>query len=241
MENIELFDRYINGDLSYRERKEFDERLKLDKEFSSEFCVYTTAVLGICREAEQDNKDFEEAMNRISKDELLSIIGERKNEKEPIKPNKAPAFKRWLLWQGMGVAALLGLGVIYVVIARNEANSVRQNALAMNQEALDKVDDAIYAFSDYSQGVSRSGGIDISKLSDEELRAKLPDLESNFREQSYDIDVVEYGSELVMSYIRLHERDKAKKLLTQLIERFQNSCDYEADLINWKTILSLLK
>lgn len=241
MEQIELFDRYINGELSNGEKKEFDERLKIDKNFSSEFRIYAATVIGICREANQDNKDFEEAMKRIPKEELLSIIGERKKGINPIRADKTPTFKRWLLWQGIGVAVLLGLGVIYVVIAKNEANSVRQNALASNQEAMDKVDNAIFAFSDYSQGITRGGGMDISKLSDKELKAQLPTMESKFREQIEDVDIVEFGSDLVMTYIRLHEREKAIKLLTELIERFQYNSDYEDDVINWKTILSLLQ
>ena len=59
MENIELFDRYINDDLSEKERHEFDTRLKDDKSFAADFKVYSATVIGICKEAEQDNKDFE--------------------------------------------------------------------------------------------------------------------------------------------------------------------------------------
>lgn len=238
MENIEFFDKYISGELSQKEKGEFDERLRTDKDFATEFRIYATAVIGICREAEQDNKDFGEAMKRITKEELLSIIG------EPTKPDKTPRLKKWLLWQGIGIAALLGLGVIYLVIAVHQEplkEPIRENALAMSQEAQNRVDDAIYALSDYSQGVARSGGIDISSLSDDELRIQLPEIEANFREQTDDLDIAEYGSELVMAFIRLHERDKAKKLLEELISRFQNNGDYAGDVTNWQTILSLLK
>lgn len=240
MENIDLFDRYINGNLSDNEKNEFDERLKLDKDFSSEFRIYSAVVVGICREAEQDNKDFEEAMKRMSKEDLLVALGDRKEETQGAIRAHTSGFRK-LLWQGIGVAALLGLGVIYLVIARNEENPVQSNALAVNQEALDKVDNAIYALSDYSQGVTRSGGIDISTLSDEELIAQLPILELDFRKQTDDMDVAEYGSELAMVYIRIHERDKAKKLLTELITRFQDNGDFQGDVTNWQTILSLLK
>lgn len=256
MENIDLFDKYIDGKFSPDEKKSFESRLNEDTSLLSEFRIYLTIVLGICSEGEQDNKDFGEALKRISKEELLDIIGEKKEEYNALRegmestaevaraseePPKPSGFKKWILWQGLGVAALLGFGVIYVVIAKNEANTDRQNALAMYQESLNKVDNAIYAFSDFSQGISRAGGIEISNLSDDELNAQLPDMETTFREQTDDIDIAEYGSELVMAYIRLHERDKAKQLLTELIIRFQNNSDYENDVINWKTILSLLK
>ena len=40
MENIELFDRYIDGNLSAKERSEFDARLISDGAFASEFKLY---------------------------------------------------------------------------------------------------------------------------------------------------------------------------------------------------------
>lgn len=241
MGNIELFDKYLTGDFSSHEKKSFESRLNSDPDLLSEFRVYLSAVLGICHEAEQDNKDFEEALKHISKEELLSIIGAGDKKTPPTNSDKPSSFKKWLLWQSIGVAALLGLGIVYLIIVRNEANSVKQNALAMNQEALNQVDNAIYAFSDYSHGISRSGGIDISNLSDEELQTQIATMESIFREQTDDLDIVEYGSELVMVYIRLHEREKAKQLLMDLITQFQDNSDYLDDVINWKTILSLLK
>lgn len=285
MDNIELFDDFINDNLSEKERHEFKNRLQSDKDFASEFKMYCLSIIGISKEVEQDNRDFGEAMKRISKEDLLDIIGAKKKKFEEISSFKVSEhfmdqvlihddmafneesaefnssssspifhppynsentpkssklekptnnFKKWLFWQSIGVAALLGLGIIYIIIAKKEANTVRQNAL-------DKVDNTIYAFSDYSQGISRGSGIDIYQLSDEELRTQLPALESNFREQADDIDVAEFGSELVMTYIRLHERDKAKQLLTELITRFRNNSDFEDDIINWQTILSLLQ
>lgn len=260
MEVIDLFDKYISGELPPSEKEVFEARLKSDKDFQSEFRLYVASIIGICREAEQDNKDFEEAMRRISKEELLSIIKHPTEDFDAFRNRVIPAasstayskayqtkadnpsrFRKWLTWQSIGIAALLGIGVIYVIIARNEANTARQNAFAVKQGALDKVDNAIYAFSGYSQGIARSGGIDISTLSDEDLKVNLPSLEANFREQTDDTDIAEYGSELAMAYIRLHERDKAKELLTELVTRFKNNSDFEEDVINWKTILSLLQ
>ena len=47
MEKIELFDRYINDELSEKERHEFDARLKDDKSFADDFKVYCTTLIGI--------------------------------------------------------------------------------------------------------------------------------------------------------------------------------------------------
>ena len=58
MERIELYDRYINHQLSKDECKEFDARLESDKEFASDVKVYLWTVNGFCREGHQDNIDF---------------------------------------------------------------------------------------------------------------------------------------------------------------------------------------
>ena len=300
MENIDLFDNYINEELSKEEREAFEARLKSDKEFAREFEVYSLTVLGLCREAEQDNKDFEMAMKHISKDNLLEIIGKKKVQfkaaaaTEPIaaaiaaaarpaaaraaskpaasKPAASPAtakaspFKKWLLWQSVGVAALLGLAVIYIVIVRNETDTWKRNALAANEEAMNKIDNTIFTLSDFSkeplsrggkargasqrdasqrsglsEGEEESEELDIYSYSIDDLKTLLPEIEEEFKSQTDDRDICEYGSSLVMIYVRLHERDKAKALLTELIAKFKGNEDYALDVENWQTILQLLQ
>lgn len=245
MDRIDLFDKYIKGELSSEENANFKLSLNKDKELSREFNIYLTAVKGVCQEAEQSNRDFGEALKHLSKKELLMAIG-RPEEKEKQSQfsdlkSKSIQYKRWLLWQSIGVTALIGVVVIYAVIAHNEAKTIQTNALAINQEAMARVDNAIYAFSDYSHGVSRSGGVAISNLTDQELKNYLPQLEKTFREQTDDFDATDAGSELVMAYIRLHERDKAKAILEQLIEKFKNNQELEGEVMNWETILNLIK
>ena len=87
MANIELFDKYINGELSDSERNEFKGRLESDKEFATDFNIYMVSVIGICKEAEQDNMDFGVAMKRLSKEQLRNIVGEPKTA-PVIKPKK---------------------------------------------------------------------------------------------------------------------------------------------------------
>ena len=76
MENkIELFDRYIDGDLKSEEKLAFDRRLSSDKSFATDFGIYLFTLKGIFQEAEQDNMEFGHAMKNISKEDLLHIIG----------------------------------------------------------------------------------------------------------------------------------------------------------------------
>lgn len=77
MERIDLFDRYIKGELSDTERSEFRTRLESDGDFASEFNVYRLTVSGIRREAHQDNLDFGIAMKNLSKEQLFDVIGRK--------------------------------------------------------------------------------------------------------------------------------------------------------------------
>ena len=268
MENLDLFDKYINNELSQKEKEEFDARLQKDKEFATEFKIYSLAIDGILREAEQDNKDFEVAMKHISKDNLLEIIV-KKEEKSPVttgpiaiaaeiateipaaaKPAaaKESKFKKWLLWQSVGVAALLGFAVIYIVIASNESAILKTDSSSLsynkseNVKYLDKIDNTIYTLYSLSQESTRGENLrNVYTLGEEELRAQLPELENNLWNQKDDEDIVIQGSDLVMVYIKLHERNKAKTLLSELIAKFKDNEDYAPDVENWQTILQLLQ
>lgn len=77
MERIDLFDRYIKGELSEDENNKFKERLESDEDFASDFRIYSLSVIGICKEAEQDNADFGSAMKHLTKEQLFDIIGRK--------------------------------------------------------------------------------------------------------------------------------------------------------------------
>lgn len=77
MGKIDLFDRYIKGELSEDENIKFKERLESEEDFASEFWIYSLFVIGICKEAEQDNADFGNAMKHLTKEQLFDIIGRK--------------------------------------------------------------------------------------------------------------------------------------------------------------------
>lgn len=92
MERIDLYDKYINNQLSDKERADFDARLESDENFASDFKVYLFTVDGICREVHQDNLDFGLAMKRLSKDQLKEIIGKDRIRKNPWDNNELPGM-----------------------------------------------------------------------------------------------------------------------------------------------------
>ena len=167
MDNIDLFDKYIKGKLSEKELHEFDTRLKDDKSFAADFKVYSAIIIGICKEAEQDNKDFEVAMKHISRKQLREIIGKKNDNKaevpidasKVVKTIKSSFFRPWML-QAACWAVIIGGAAIWIVRA--------------NINARYAVDNAIYASAYVYEGQSR-GEInipDLNSLSEKELKEK---------------------------------------------------------------------
>ena len=237
MERIELFDNYINNQLSDAQRSEFDAKFKSDEEFASDFKAYLFTVDGICREAHQDNLDFGLAMKSLSKEKLKEIIGKQDvalpaaasadSETEEVKP-RVVRFKPWM-WQVASIAAV-------VIIAFTVVFNIEKNARY-------SVDNAIYASADINTDLARSGGepIDISAMTDDELKVKLLELASLYKSASTTDEIADYGYALAMAYLRLHDRDKAKEVLEQLVSRFNGNEGYAENVNKWKSILNLLK
>lgn len=237
MERTELFDNYINNQLSDAQRSEFDAKLKADEEFASDFKAYLFTVDGICREAHQDNLDFGLAMKSLSKEKLNEIIGKQYvalpaasydySETEEVKP-RVVRLRPWM-WQVASIAAV-------VIIAFTVVFNIEKNARY-------SVDNAIYASADINPDLVRAGGepIDLSSMNDDELKAKLPEFASLYKSASTTDDIADYGYALAMAYLRLHDRDKAKEVLEQLVSRFNGNEDYAGDVNKWKSILNLLK
>ena len=232
MERIELFDNYINNQLSDAQRSEFDARLESDEEFASDFKVYLLTVNGICREAHQDNLDFGIAMKSLSKEKLKDIVGMRNLESPEVSSNRKSVkilrFKPWM-WQVASIAAV-------VVIAFTVVFNIEKNARY-------SVDNAIYACAEISTDLTRDGSeiLDIQSMTDEELTNKLPLLVANYNSaQSYD-DIADNGFALAMAYLRLHDRENAKEILQKLVSQFEDNSEYAGYVSKWQSILNVLK
>ena len=74
-DDIELFERYIDGSLNADETSGFKRRLETDPRFVSEFRSYLFALDGILRETQQGDIEFGHAMKNISDTDLERIIG----------------------------------------------------------------------------------------------------------------------------------------------------------------------
>lgn len=232
MERIELFDNYINNQLSDAQRSEFDARLESDEEFASDFKVYLLTVNGICREAHQDNLDFGMAMKSLSKEKLKEIVGMRNLERIEVSSNgksvKILRFKPWM-WQVASIAAV-------VVIAFTVVFNIEKNARY-------SVDNAIYACAEISTDLTRDGSeiLDIQSMTDEELTNKLPLLVANYNSVQSSDEIADNGFALAMAYLRLHDRENAKEILQKLVSQFEDNSEYSGYVSKWQSILNVLK
>lgn len=237
MERIDLYDKYINDQLSEKDRADFDARLESDDDFASDFKMYRFTVDGICREAHQDNLDFGLALKGLSKDQLKEIIGKKDvgstkassiAEFPGIERPKVLRFKPWML-QAASIAAVV---IIAFTVVFNIEKTARYS-----------VDNAIYACAEINPDLVRAGGepIDVKTMSDDELKAKLTELIALYQSASNTDEIADNGYALAMAYLRLHDRDNAKVILEQLVSRFDGNADYVESVNQWKSILNLLK
>lgn len=232
MERIELFDNYINKQLSDTQRSEFDARLESDEEFASDFKIYLLTVDGICREAQQDNIDFGMAMKGLTKEKLQEIVRYRNIYRPEISSNiesvRVLRFKSWI-WQIASIAAVVV--IVFTVVFNIEKN------------ARYSVDNTIYACADINTELTRDGSevIDIKSMTDDELKNKLHLLVVNYNSAESTDEIADNGFVLAMAYLRLHDRDNAKEVLNKLVSRFEGNEGYAESVNKWKTILNLIK
>lgn len=199
--NIELFDRYIDGKLNAEEKQTFEDRLNSDKSFATDFRVYLFTLKGICQEAEQDNMEFGHAMKQISKKDLLRIIG--RSSRPKMRLNYLRERMAWVA----SIAAVLVIGIFTVMNVR--------------KSDMNRLDDTIVAYNyipDSGRGPESITAKDIPTLEKAYLNAPSDDIQLQH----------EAGMRLAMAYLKIHDRKKAKEILTELSSRFADDEEFAA-------------
>lgn len=211
--NIELFDKYVDDRLSEDERKSFDQRLHTDKGFALDFRIYLLSIRGVCQEAEQNNIEFGHAMKHISEEELLRIIG-RDSTRTGVMLIK---YLRRRMARVASIAAILIIGIFAVV--------------RVHQVGMDRVDDVIVAYNyipDSDRGGESVAASDIPTLEEAYQKAPADDIQAQ----------EDAGMRLAMAYLKIHDRKKAKEVLTEMSRRF---ADDEEFMAQCREILKLLE
>ena len=210
--NIELFDRYVDDTLTTEEKQSFDERLRSDKSFAMDFRVYLFTLKGVCQEAEQENIEFGHAMKNISKEELLNIIG-RSSKSRILRLNYLRERIAWVA----SIAAIFIIGIFSVFNVR--------------QAGLNRLDNTIVAYNyipDSNRGWESITSDDIPVLERAYQMAPTDDIQAQ----------EDAGMRLAMAYLKIHDRKKAKEILTEMALRFTDDEEFVAQC---QKILNQLK
>ena len=210
MENQELFDKYINGELSPAEKANFESKLKADKEFANEFKTFLLVVQSIQKEEQQDCADFGAAMKKLSKEQLQEIVGAKTIPKQ----KKVLKFSPWI-WSSMSAAAVIAIVVMISFNMINQSQMDLNNAQYMAYN--------IIAEHNFDDGGFRGGANlaieDFAAISSEELKEKLHLYETAYQQDQDELT----GLNLAMIYLKLHNKDKALEILQELNAKYPKS------------------
>lgn len=215
---------------------------------------------GLIKECEQDNADFEAGLRNMSDEDFIAMISDARPEYEsamqghPEEAVVSPELcfsicadehmgatdleeeiefaksnmraerkssdqnrrKPWRVWLAAALSAAAVLAIVLIPAYRSMDSRLCESALV-----------ACEAYMPPSRG-----GVDISKAATDELRADLPELESEFNEAInrtggleyyYAVSPAEAGWNLATVYLRLGERRKAKEVLAKLAEMYADN------------------
>ena len=197
---------------------------------------------GLIKEAEQDNADFEAAMRKMSDEEFEELIYEPayayaekdrasemaaasiaadmdffEKQQTPSRPIVAKKSK-WQVLRPWITSAVAAAAVVLIILI--------PSVNAMNGKLCDS---ALYASAAYITS-SRSAN-EINGLSDDQLKAKLPELEKRYKDcikedgkfTYYTDDLREAGWDLTLAYLKLHKKGDAVKVLKVLSTQFNGT------------------
>lgn len=213
MKRIESFDKYISGEMSDKEVAEFKRKLSEDKDFSSDFQIYKMVVKGIVMEENDKEAELDNAFKNLSKDDLRKIVGPKKTIA------KTSMSKAKIVYMASWITSVAAVAIIAFSLTFNIQRSARNN-----------VDDIM--FDCYYSPVSRGGEdiVDLSKASEAEIKKQLPKMEKVYNKATDEQDISSYGINLAMVYLKIHDRDKARKVLLDVKKKctdndVKNICD----------------
>lgn len=214
MERIELFDKYISGEMSEAEVADFKRKLSDDKDFSSDFQIYKIIVKGIYKEEKEKEAELDNAFKNMSKDDLRKIVGPKLTIVKGGKP------KAKIVYKASWVASVAAIVVIAFTLTFNIQRSARNS-----------VDDVMFDcyYNPYSRSTSNIE--DLSGASIQQIQQIMPTLIQEYNKATDVQDITEQGINLAMVYLKLHDRERAKSILNDVKQKcldntqIQKQCD----------------
>lgn len=194
-----------------------------------EHILCVLADKAIAQEAEADNIEIGYALKGISEQQLREIVSAKKPKLLSFKK----IVRERMLWS-LSMAAMLAIAIIV--------------PLHVERQSMNEIDGLIYAYNSdilamsFSVNRGTENGINISELSDSQLKESLLTLERQYKENANNQDIAINGQILSLAYIRLHDRDAAKDTLQSMIERLSSEKEDYQEVIDWcHSILNQLK
>lgn len=164
---------------------------------------------GIIKEAQQDDLEFGVALKSISDEDFKAII-----ERDRRPQYKNPLARLWYLHRPWCVSAVAAVAAVLIILLPS-INS-------MNAKLCEA---ALYASAEYT--TTSRAGFDVMNVSLDELKEKLPELESRYYDCIKDDriigDIKEPGWDLTVAYLRLHKKGKAIKVLKTLSSTYPDT------------------
>ena len=199
--------------MSDKEVAEFKRKLSEDKDFSSDFQIYKMVVKGIVMEENDKEAELDNAFKNLSKDDLRKIVGPKKTIA------KTSMSKAKIVYMASWITSVAAVAIIAFSLTFNIQRSARNN-----------VDDIM--FDCYYSPVSRGCEdiVDLSKASEAEIKKQLPKMEKVYNKATDEQDISSYGINLAMVYLKIHDRDNARKVLLDVKKKctdndVKNICD----------------
>lgn len=209
MDKINIFDRYIRGEMTPKEVILFKQQLIEDAETNTDFKIYSALVAGICKEEQQDNIDFAYALKSLTEERLKQVIGKRVKTRL-----QKHSFRQIGLW----VASMVAIVVFCFSVTLHIQNSAEYT-----------VDNLIVEYN--SMPVSNRGGdnaIDISNMNQDEVEniiSKLCNIYSDISKE--DIQEKQMaGINLAMAYLKIHDRKKAISVLEEIKSLYPDDTEF---------------
>ncbi len=185
-------------------------------------------VDGLIKEAEQDNADFEYAMSKISEEDFDEIVRVPEYADERICADMCADTEEYRL-----AAASVPRQETPVILQHKKRFSIKPWIYSISAAAAillcvlvpaynimnNKLcDSAMMASSSYM--TSTKGGFDVNTATNEQIKAKLTELETNYNQAADDEEMREAGWILTQAYLKLHKKGDAVKVLKELNEKF---------------------
>ena len=229
MDNIDIIERYLKGQLNAEEEKAFREQLKNDKAFRDE--VLATALM--IKQMKQQNQEKEKAILEESAIESKVAMGSagalrRKASAEEMPPAASiPAASRrpWIYWVS-SIAAVLIIGFFAVkpiyfnyksdqMISQNYAQWSPREEGTTKGASRGEVQAGENVIAELTELFDNVGKGKDMKMTTYRLEKALKESETDYEYYQYTADIVWY---LALAYIQENQFGKARTALAAIIE-----------------------